>query len=120
MRRDGNPKAKADVAEVFELRKSFEWRGLGVVPYSGLRLKESYAPFDAERRFGIADVPARDNPACECGASLRGVKKPTDCQLFGTICTPENPMGSCMVSSEGSCAAYWSYGRFRQTEKEIA
>jgi hydrogenase expression/formation protein HypD len=109
----GNEKAKAEVAEIFELRKSFEWRGLGAVPYSGLRLKEAYAAFDAERRFGIEYVPARDNPACECGAILRGVKTPVDCKLFGTLCTPETPMGSCMVSPEGACAAHWTYGRFR-------
>jgi hydrogenase expression/formation protein HypD len=110
---EGNANAKTEVAEVFELRKSFEWRGLGLVPYSGLRLKEAYAHYDAERRFDIEDVPARDNPACECGAILRGVKKPTDCKLFGTVCTPETPMGSCMVSAEGACAAHWTYGRFR-------
>ncbi|MFH1340601.1 MAG: hydrogenase formation protein HypD [Pseudomonadota bacterium] len=110
---EGNAWAKAEVAEIFELRKSFEWRGLGVVPYSGLRLKEAYAAFDAERRFGIDYVPARDNPACECGAILRGVKKPVDCKLFGTLCTPDTPMGSCMVSAEGACAAHWTYGRFR-------
>ncbi|MDA8249365.1 MAG: hydrogenase formation protein HypD [Rhodospirillales bacterium] len=113
VRREGNPVAKAEVAEFFELRKSFEWRGLGVVPYSGLRLKSGYAAFDADRRFGIADIPARDNPACECGAILRGSKRPTDCKLFGTVCTPDTPMGSCMVSSEGACAAHWTYGRFR-------
>ena len=110
---DGNLRAKNEVAEMFELRKSFEWRGLGLVPYSGLRLKQTYARFDAERRFEIEDVAARDNPACECGAILRGVKRPVDCKLFGTVCTPETPMGSCMVSSEGACAAHWTYGRFR-------
>ena len=113
VRPEGNEKAKADVAEMFELRKSFEWRGLGVVPYSGLKLKEAYAAFDAERRFGLEDREAHDNPACECGAILRGVKRPTDCKLFGTVCTPETPMGSCMVSAEGACAAHWTYGRFR-------
>lgn len=116
----GNARAKAEVAEIFELRKSFEWRGLGVVPYSGLRLKEAYAAFDAERRFGIDYVPARDNPACECGAILRGVKKPVDCKLFGTVCTPETPMGSCMVSAEGACAAHWTYGRFRDHARRNA
>jgi hydrogenase expression/formation protein HypD len=110
---EGNVKAKAEVADIFELRKSFEWRGLGVVPYSGLRLKEAYAQYDAERRFDIEYVPTRDNPACECGAILRGAKKPTDCKLFGTVCTPETPMGSCMVSAEGACAAHWTYDRFR-------
>ena len=110
---EGNEGAKAEVAEIFELRKSFEWRGLGQVPYSGLRLKEAYAAFDAERRFDIREVEAHDNPACECGAILRGVKQPADCKLFGTVCTPDTPMGSCMVSAEGACAAHWTYGRFR-------
>jgi hydrogenase expression/formation protein HypD len=120
VKRDGNPKAKAEVAEVFDLRKSFEWRGLGVVPYSGLRLKEAYAAYDAERRFGIEYVPAPDNPACECGAILHGVKKPTDCKLFGTVCTPDTPMGSCMVSAEGACAAHWTYGRFRDRQRRAS
>ncbi len=116
----GNAKAKAEVAEIFELRKSFEWRGLGLVPYSGLRLKEAYAQYDAERRFDIEYVTARDNPACECGAILRGVKKPTECKLFGTVCTPETPMGSCMVSAEGACAAHWTYGRFRDQSRRAS
>ncbi len=111
--RDGNLTAKTEVAEVFELRKAFEWRGLGIVPYSGLQLKAAYAAFDAERRFDLEDMPGYDNPACECGAILRGVKTPTECKLFGTLCTPDTPMGSCMVSSEGACAAHWTYGRFR-------
>ncbi len=116
----GNAKAKAEVAEIFELRKSFEWRGLGLVPYSGLRLKEAYAQYDAERRFGVEYVAARDNSACECGAILRGVKKPIDCKLFGTVCTPETPMGSCMVSAEGACAAHWTYGRFRDRTRRAS
>jgi len=111
--REGNGKAKALVAEVFELRPSFEWRGLGEVPYSALRIKEAYARFDAEPRYGIAYRSVPDNKACECGAILRGVKKPTDCRVFGTACTPENPIGSCMVSSEGACAAHYAYGRYR-------
>ena len=118
--REGNAKAKAEVAEMFELRKSFEWRGLGIVPYSGLRLKSAYAAFDAERRFALEDIAAPDNPACECGAILRGVKKPTDCKLFGTVCTPETPIGSCMVSAEGACAAHWTYGRFRDHARRKA
>ncbi|WP_439672993.1 Hydrogenase maturation factor HypD2 (plasmid) [Cupriavidus necator] len=109
----GNLTAQAVVAEVFELRPSFEWRGLGEVPYSALRIRSAYAQFDAERRYGLAYKPVADNKACECGAILRGVKRPTDCKLFGTVCTPENPMGSCMVSSEGACAAHYSYGRFK-------
>jgi hydrogenase expression/formation protein HypD len=115
---EGNVKAQDLVASVFELRPSFEWRGLGQVPYSALRLRDEYAAFDAERVFAIETVPARDNPACECGAILRGVKKPADCKLFGTLCTPETPMGSCMVSSEGSCAAHWTYGRFRDAKPQ--
>jgi hydrogenase expression/formation protein HypD len=109
----GNDRAKAEIAEIFELRESFEWRGLGVLPASGLRLRAAYADFDAERRFAIEDSPAKDNPACECGAILRGVKQPADCRLFGTLCTPETPIGSCMVSAEGACAAHWTYGRSR-------
>ena len=111
--REGNTKAKALVAEVFELRPSFEWRGLGEVPYSALRIKDAYRAFDAEARYGVRYVPVADNKACECGAILRGVKKPIDCKLFATVCTPENPVGSCMVSSEGACAAHYTYGRFK-------
>ena len=110
---EGNEKAQKLVSEVFELRRSFEWRGLGEVPYSALKIRSHYAEFDAERRFDLEYKPVPDNKACECGAILRGVKKPTDCKIFGTVCTPENPMGSCMVSSEGACAAHYSYGRHK-------
>ncbi len=109
--RAGNVKAQALVAEVFELRRAFEWRGLGVVPYSGLRIKQQYAAYDAEVRFPQEQEPVAENKACECGAILRGVKKPSDCKIFGTVCTPHNPIGSCMVSSEGACAAYYKYRR---------
>jgi hydrogenase expression/formation protein HypD len=109
---EGNEKAKALVAEVFELRRSFEWRGLGEVPYSALRIKEAYRAFDAEIRFDLGYHAVADAKGCECGAILRGVKRPEDCKLFGTVCTPENPIGSCMVSSEGACAAHYTYGRF--------
>ncbi|HID45513.1 MAG TPA: hydrogenase formation protein HypD [Chromatiaceae bacterium] len=112
--REGNVKAQMLVAQVLELQRSFEWRGLGMVPYSALQIKQAYAEFDAEKRFAIPVSQATDVKGCECPRILRGVKKPTDCKLFGTICTPENPMGSCMVSSEGACAAYWTYGRFRE------
>ena len=111
--REGNLRAKEEVSDIFELRDRFEWRGLGLVPYSGLKLKQAYAQFDAELRFAMQELRVTDNPACECGAILRGVKKPVDCKLFGTVCTPETPIGSCMVSSEGACAAHWTYGRFR-------
>jgi len=118
--RDGNMKAQALIAEVFELRKSFEWRGLGEVPYSALAIKETFVEFDAEKRFPLEQAQVPDNKACECGAILRGVKKPTDCKIFGTVCTPDNPIGSCMVSSEGACAAYYSFGRFRDPARASA
>jgi hydrogenase expression/formation protein HypD len=114
--RDGNAKAQALMAEVFELRRSFEWRGLGTVPYSGLRIKEAYAAFDAEKRFELPQLSPPDHKGCECGAILRGVKRPQDCKLFGTVCTPDNPIDSCMVSSEGACAAHYTYGRFRDKQ----
>jgi hydrogenase expression/formation protein HypD len=109
--REGNRKAQRLVAEVFELRPSFEWRGLGELPYSGLRIKAAYADFDAERRFVMPAHPVPENAACQCPAIIRGVKKPTDCAIFGTVCTPRDPIGSCMVSAEGACAAYYKYRR---------
>jgi hydrogenase expression/formation protein HypD len=111
--REGNLAAQRAVSEVFELRERFEWRGLGEVPYSALKIRAAFADFDAELRFGLTYQPVPDHKQCECGAILRGVKRPLDCKLFGTVCTPESPMGSCMVSSEGACAALYSYGRFR-------
>lgn len=110
--RDGNEKAKALVADVLELRPDFAWRGLGHVPYSGLRIKRQYRRFDAEKRFEMVERDVRENAACQCPAVIRGVKKPTDCQIFGTVCTPRNPIGSCMVSDEGACAAYYRYRRY--------
>ncbi|WP_395174500.1 hydrogenase formation protein HypD [Roseibium alexandrii] len=122
--REGNLKAQALVADVFDVRDAFEWRGLGTVAKSALKIREAFAGFDAERRFEITPKQSREVKSCECPAILRGVKKPTDCKLFGTVCTPDNPMGSCMVSSEGACAAYWTYGRFRtkaaRPQKEAA
>lgn len=111
--RDGNRRAQDLTAQVLEVRDAFEWRGLGEVPKSALKVRSAYAGFDAERRFDLGYEAVADHKQCECGAILRGVKKPTDCKLFGSVCTPDNPMGSCMVSSEGSCAAHYSYGRFR-------
>lgn len=109
--RDGNLKAQTLVAEVFELRSQFEWRGLGLIADSALQIKAEFAAFDAEHRFEMPIIQASNVKGCECPAILRGAKKPQDCKLLGSVCTPENPMGSCMVSSEGACAAYWSYGR---------
>lgn len=110
---EGNRKAQALMAETLVLRESFEWRGLGHLPCSALRIADTYSELDAERRFPVELGESREVKGCECPSILRGVKRPTDCKLFGTVCTPENPMGSCMVSSEGACAAYWTYGRFR-------
>jgi hydrogenase expression/formation protein HypD len=109
----GNRNAQALMDEVFELREAFEWRGLGTMPLSALRIRDAYSAFDAEKRFNLSYKAVADNKACECGAILRGVKEPKDCKIFGTVCTPENPIGSCMVSSEGACAAHYTYGRFR-------
>ncbi len=117
--RDGNLKAQRLVAEVFELRKHFDWRGLGLVPYSALRIKQAYAAFDAERRFAVPGLSVADPKACECGAILRGVKRPADCKVFGNACTPETPIGSCMVSSEGACAAHYTYGRYRDVAPPV-
>jgi hydrogenase expression/formation protein HypD len=117
--REGNRKAQALVAEIFEPRASFEWRGLGTLPDSALRLRGRYAAWDAERRFpDVGYTPVPDHRACACGDILKGLKKPTDCGLFGAACTPDNPMGACMVSPEGSCAAYWLYGRQRGDSAE--
>ena len=110
---DGNLKAQALMQDVFERRERFEWRGLGFLPDSAVRLADAFADLDAEQRFPVTIGETREVKGCDCPDILRGVKQPTDCKLFGTVCTPESPMGSCMVSSEGACAAYWSYGRFR-------
>ena len=108
---EGNVKAQKLVAEVFELRKTFEWRGLGVIPYSSLKIKKDYEEFDGEKIFDISLPEPKEHPACICGKVIRGVARPTDCKLFGNVCTPSNPLGSCMVSSEGACAAYYKYKR---------
>ncbi|MFC6063177.1 hydrogenase formation protein HypD [Streptomyces ochraceiscleroticus] len=112
---DGNPKALRALADVMELRPSFEWRGLGTIPYSALRIREAYAAHDAERVFGVPGVRVADPTSCQCGEVLKGVLKPWQCKVFGTACTPETPIGTCMVSSEGACAAYYNFGRFTRT-----
>ena len=117
---EGNRKAQALVAEVLELRESFEWRGMGVVPNSALQIREEFSDIDAEQRFTITPVAGRDVKGCDCPSILRGTKRPSDCKLFGSVCTPETPMGACMVSSEGACAAYWSYGRITNEEARLA
>lgn len=113
----GNPVSLAAIADVYERRPSFEWRGLGEIDASGLRIRETYAAFDAERRFGVGygagRAPQPEPEGCACGAVMTGRIKPTACPQFGRGCTPEMPLGALMVSSEGACAAYWQYGGAR-------
>lgn len=111
---EGNRVAQHLMQDVFDLRETFEWRGLGELPDSGFLIKDAYRNWDAEHRFFIPTVQTKENKACECPAILRGVKRPQDCKLFGSVCNPENPMGACMVSSEGACAAQWQYQRHIQ------
>ena len=109
--REGNRRALEAIFEVFEPREYFEWRGLGSIAHSGMKLKEKYFRFDAELKFSVPGLRVADPKACQCGEILKGVKKPWECKVFGTACTPETPIGSCMVSSEGACAAYYNFGR---------
>jgi hydrogenase expression/formation protein HypD len=108
----GNPKALEILNQVFELRPHFEWRGLGFISQSALKLRDKYAAWDAELLYKVPGVRVADPKACQCGEVLKGVIKPWECKVFGTACTPETPIGTCMVSSEGACAAYYNYGRF--------
>ena len=110
VRRDGNRAARARVDEVFEVTAR-NWRGVGEIPDSGLRLRPEYARFDAEQRFPAPSAPARESSECIAGLVLQGIRKPRECPAFGGRCTPENPLGAPMVSSEGACAAYYRYGR---------
>jgi hydrogenase expression/formation protein HypD len=120
VRRDGNERALAVIDETMEIRDSFEWRGLGFIERSALRLRERWAQFDAEARFELPGARVADQPACQCGEVLRGVLRPWECKVFGTACTPERPIGTCMVSSEGACAAYYNYGRLARRRSERA
>jgi hydrogenase expression/formation protein HypD len=116
---DGNTRALQVIGEVMELRPHFEWRGLGFISHSALQVRKRYARFDAERIFLVPGVRVADPKACQCGEVLKGVLKPWECKVFGTACTPETPIGTCMVSSEGACAAYYNFGRFsRERVKE--
>ena len=111
VREEGNPEAIAAMARAFSTRPDFEWRGLGPIPRSGLRIADELADWDAERRFEIPGARIEDAKACRCGDVLRGRAKPWECSVFATACTPEKPLGTCMVSAEGACAAYYAYGR---------
>ncbi len=112
----GNPRALQTIRDVFELRPHFEWRGLGFISQSALKLNDNFAEYDAELKFEVPGVRVADPKACQCGEVLKGVIKPWDCKVFGTACTPETPIGTCMVSSEGACAAYYNYGRFTKQQ----
>jgi len=109
---EGNKKALEAIARTMELRPTFEWRGLGFIPFSAMQLRPEFAPWDAELRFEVPGIRVADPKACQCGEVLRGVIKPWECRVFGSACTPETPIGTCMVSPEGACAAYYNYGRF--------
>ncbi|MBK8294278.1 MAG: hydrogenase formation protein HypD [Solirubrobacterales bacterium] len=111
VREEGNPLALAAIAETMEVRNTFEWRGLGFISNSALKLRAEYADLDAEVRFRVPGIRVADPKACQCGEVLKGVIRPWECKVFGTACTPERPIGTCMVSSEGACAAYYNYGR---------
>ncbi len=113
----GNKVAQNAIAKVFTVREEFEWRGLGYISKSGLKIRENYAQFDAEVQFNLPNRQVADAAACQCGEILKGVLKPWQCKVFGTACTPENPIGTCMVSSEGACAAYYKYGRLSTVGK---
>jgi hydrogenase expression/formation protein HypD len=114
VRDEGNPRALRMLGEVFELRPHFEWRGLGFISQSALKLRPEFAPWDAELRYSVPGVRVADPKACQCGEVLKGVIKPWECKVFGTACTPETPIGTCMVSSEGACAAYYNFGRLHR------
>lgn len=114
----GNARALAAIADVFELRDSYDWRGLGAIPKSALKLRPAYARFDAEARFDAPYRTIADHPACSCPDILRGVKEPRDCRVFGTGCTPDHPLGACMVSPEGSCAAVYRYAPVARARQE--
>lgn len=112
VREEGNLKGLEVIQKTMELRPHFEWRGLGFISQSALKLRKDFAEWDAEVKFDLPGVRVADPKACQCGEVLKGVIKPWECRVFGTSCTPETPIGTCMVSSEGACAAYYNYGRY--------
>ncbi len=112
VRPEGNPGALQAIERTMEVRSFFEWRGMGTIPQSALKLRAEFADWDAELRFAVPGIRVADPKACQCGEVLKGAIKPWECQVFGTSCTPETPIGTCMVSSEGACAAYYNFGRF--------
>ena len=115
----GNAPALQAVSRVYELREFFEWRGLGSIDHSGVKLREEYVHFDAERKFAIPNLKIADPKSCQCGEVLKGVIKPWQCKVFGSACTPETPVGALMVSSEGACAAYYQYGGVKRYKEAV-
>jgi hydrogenase expression/formation protein HypD len=113
VRREANPGALRLIRDVFAVTDR-KWRGIGTIPDSGFQISDRYSEFDAEKRFAVQDMEVAESTVCISGLILQGLKKPHDCPAFGKTCTPENPLGATMVSSEGACAAYYNYGRFRQ------
>ncbi|WP_020683318.1 hydrogenase formation protein HypD [Marinobacterium rhizophilum] len=113
----GNRVALDAISEVFELREFFEWRGLGSIDHSGVKMKQSWADYDAEAKFVVPAIKIADPKSCQCGEVLKGAIKPWDCKVFGRACTPETPLGALMVSSEGACAAYYQYGDVEKLEQ---
>ena len=115
----GNAPALQAVSRVYELREFFEWRGLGSIDHSGVKLRDEYAHYDAEQKFAIPNLKIADPKSCQCGEVLKGVIKPWQCKVFGSACTPETPLGALMVSSEGACAAYYQYGGVKRYKEAV-
>lgn len=115
----GNAAALQAVSKVYELRQFFEWRGLGSIDHSGVKLRDEYARYDAEQKFAIPNLKIADPKSCQCGEVLKGVIKPWQCKVFGSACTPEKPLGALMVSSEGACAAYYQYGGVKRFKEAV-
>lgn len=113
---DGNRVGMQAIAEVFELREFFEWRGLGSIDHSGVRMRQPYAAYDAEKKFTVPNAKIADPKSCQCGEVIKGVLKPHQCKVFGKACTPRTPLGALMVSSEGACAAYYQYSTHAMEE----
>ena len=112
VRREGNRHSQELINEVFQVTDR-KWRGIGMIPNSGYRLQPAYAAFDAEQRFAVEKLAVEESSVCISGLILQGLKKPHECPAFGTDCTPQNPLGATLVSSEGACAAYFNYGRLK-------
>ena len=110
----GNEPGLEAISKVFELREFFEWRGLGSIDHSGVRMRDAYAAFDAERKFSVPNLKIADPKSCQCGEVLKGTIRPWECKVFGTACTSETPMGALMVSTEGACAAYYNFGNLKE------